>query len=174
MATRIFKFYGRAYSDSDPVSVTATFNGEQVHSGPVPTFNQLPPNQKSLDDPGLVMFEYTGSTDLSGNIPLTLLVTNGTLFFGTIHANYSGYEVEDLSAEILTVITTPENFWGDINQKSLGYDGKINVKINGIDKSQTPSGPEEIGNWYYGIQENDLFTCDIFVDPDITVTEIPE
>jgi hypothetical protein len=124
------------------------------------------------------MFEYIGSTELSGNIPLTLSVTEGTLFFGTIHANYSGYEVDvdrtNPAEPIVTVVTTPENFWGDINQKSLGYDGKINVKINGVEQFQTPSGPEEIGNWYYSIQPGELFTCDIFVDPDMIVTEIPE
>lgn len=178
MATRIFRFYGRAYSLTDSVSVTATFNGEQVHLGPVPTVNQVSPNQKSLADPGPLMFEYIGSTELSGNIPLELLVTGGELFFGTIHANYSGYEDNidrtDPDAPIVTIITPPENFWGEINQKSLGYDGKINVKINGVDQFQTPSGPEEIGNWYYCIQENKRFTCDIFVDPATTVTEVPE
>lgn len=179
MATRIFRFYGRVYSLNDSVSVTARFNGEQVHSGPVPFYKRLPPNQKSLADPGLMMFEYTGSTELSGNIPLELSVTDGTLFFGTIFANYSGVELEvdrtdPVNPVVLSVITSPENFWGEINQKSLGYDGKINVKINGADQFQTPSGPEEIGNWYYCIQENELFTCDIFVDPDMIVTEIPE
>jgi hypothetical protein len=172
MYPRIFKFYGKAFSHTGTVNVTATFNGTQVHSGPVVTVDSFPPGQNTgeLD----VLFEYTGTTDLSGNIPLELLVTNGTLFFGTVDANYSGMELSidrtNPSAPVVTVITAPENFWGDVNRNSIETDGKINVKINGVDQDREVINPDDIGDWNYCIPSNGTLTCDIFVDPTVTAT----
>jgi hypothetical protein len=159
MTARTFRFYGKAFSKTGTVNVTATFNEIQIHSGPIVTVDSSPPGRiiEELD----LLFEYTGITDLLGNIPLELSVTNGTLFFGTVEANYSGND-ED---------TPPENYWGDVNSNSIETDGKNNVKINGVDQSRVVVNPDETGDWYYSIPENGTLTCDIFVDPDIVVTE---
>jgi len=174
MATRIFKFYGKAFSQSGSVDVTASFNGVQTHSGPVPTVTALIPPSKVNETLDL-LFEYIGTTDLSGNIPLEISVAGGSLFFGTVNANYSGKEVSidrtNPDSPIVTVITPPENFWRDVNQNSIETDGKTNVKINGVDQDREVINPEEIGDWHYCISSGGVLTCDIFVDPDIVVTE---
>jgi len=173
MTARTFRFYGKAFSKTGSVNVTATFNKIQIHSGTIVTVDSFPPVQitEELD----LLFEYTGTTDLSGNIPLELLVTNGTLFFGSVEANYSGKEVNvdrtNPDAPIVTVITPPENFWRDVNRNSIETDGKTNVKINGVDQDREVINPEEIGDWHYCISSGGVLTCDIFVDPDIVVTE---
>jgi hypothetical protein len=174
MTTRIFKFYGKSFSQSGPVAVTAVFNGSQIHSGPVPTVDLLPPTRVTEDLD--LLFEYQGTTELSGNIPLELLVTNGTLFFGSVEANYSGKEIEvdvtDPAAPVVvSTITPPENYWADVNQNSMETDGKNNVKINGITQARQPLSPEDIGDWYYRIPQNGTFSCDIFVDPDRIVVD---
>jgi hypothetical protein len=159
MTDRTFKFYGKAFSHTGAVNVTATFNGTQIHSGPIVTVSSVPPvrTTENLD----LLFEYIGTTDFSGNIPLELSVTNGVLFFGTVEANYSGND-ED---------TPPENYWDDVNQNSIETDGKNNVKINGVDQFRVVVNPDETGDWYYCIPENGTLTCDIFVDPTIIVVE---
>jgi hypothetical protein len=175
MATRIFKFYGQAFSPTGDAAINVTFNGVNIHSGSVPTINSSSPQQATDTTRELFqtvkLFEYTGSTDLVGNIPFELHVTSGTVFFGTIEANYSGYEIDDVTE---TVTTPPENYWFDVNNNSAETDGKSNVTINGVPQVRDPVDPTEIGDWWYQIFENDTFACNIFIDPEMIVLEIPE
>ena len=178
MANRIFKFYGQAFAATTAAAITVKFNSVEIFSGPVPTNNSPVPNNAT--DTTELLFEYVGTTDLSGNIPFELHVNNGTVFFGAVEANYSGFEAtkdrtDESSWPSESVVTvTPENFWADVNQNSIETDGKSNVLINGVEQVRYIMDPSQIGDWYYRISENETFTCDIFVDPERIVTELPE
>lgn len=178
MADRIFKFYGQAFAATTAAVITVKFNSVEFFSGPVATDNSPVPN--SATDTTSVLFEYVGTTDLSGNIPFELHVNNGTVFFGAVEANYSGFSAtRDRTAESswpseYVVNVTPENFWSDVNQNSIETDGKSNVLINGIEQVRNLIDPSQVGDWWYRISENETFTCDIFVDPECIFTEIPE
>jgi hypothetical protein len=175
MADRIFKFYGQAFALTGTVAITVKFNGVEIFSGPVPTVNSLPSTQPTNTNG--VLFEYVGTTDLVGNIPFELHVTNGTVFFGAIRANYSGsnFEVDQTNPDApeIVVTTAPENYWADINQKSIESDGKTNVKINGVSKLRHVIDLKQIGDWWYQIPDGAVLTCDIEVDPTIVVEAIP-
>jgi hypothetical protein len=173
---RIFRFYGQAFS----AAITVKFNNVEIFSGPVPSNNSPMSNNSSTDTIEL-LFEYVGTTDLSGNIPFELHVTNGTVFFGAVEANYTGFAAtRDRTAESswpseFVVIEPPENCWADVNQNSIETDGKTNVQIDGVEQIRQVIDPDQAtGDWWYRISENETFTCDIFVDPDCILTEIPE
>ena len=175
MADRNFKFYIKSLSDT-PAEITVKFNSVEIFAGTMSTI--------TTDLTGPVNWqtdaacEYIGTTDLVGHVPFELTVTNGAVAFGRIEANYSGFELAvdrtDPANPVRTVVIPPENFYADINQNSIETDGKINVKINGIDQARNVIDPEQIGDWWYTIGQNETFTCDIFVDPDQIVTVIPE
>jgi len=176
MINRTFKFYAQAFSDTGPVSVVAKFNGQQIHSGPIPTTNTPVPQQPS--DQNIVAFEYTGSIDIQGQVPFELTATGGVLCFGRVEANYSGVDsiVDDTDPDnpIMTVTIAPEDYWDDINYNSVETDGKINVRIDGVEQIRQVIDPEQTGDWWYRISDSQTLTCDIFVDPDKIVTGIPE
>lgn len=176
MTDRIFKFYAQAFADTTAAVITVKFNGSEIFSGPVPTVNS--PALDHPTDTNNVLFEHVGSIDLVGNIPFELSVATGTVFFGIVTANYSGSEVDtdntDPANPVKTVIVSPENFYSDVNQNSFESDGKINAKIHGVDQVRNVIDPEQLGDWWYKILENETFTCNIFVDPDMIVTSIPE
>ena len=175
MANRIFKFYGQAVTPMGTVEIAVKFNGVEIFSGPVPTVNSTPLNRAS--DPTGVLFEYVGTTDLVGNIPFELHAINGTVFFGAILANYSGcdFDIDQTNpdAPMVVVTTSPENFWANINRKSVYSDGKTNVKINGVNQVRHVIDPAQIGEWWYRISNNEVLTCDIEIDPDFIVMSAP-
>jgi hypothetical protein len=173
MTDRIFKFYGQAFAATTAAAITVKFNGVEVFSGPVATDNSPVPT--SATDTTSVLFEYVGTTDLSGNIPFELHVTNGTVFFGAVEANYSVADRPNPKNPVNlepTVIVSPENSYTDVNQNLIETDGKINVKINGVDQIRNVINLDQLGDWWYAISQNETFTCDIFVDPARVITEI--
>ena len=177
MINRTFKFYAQAFSTSGPVSVVAKFNGQQVYSGPIPTINA--PVTQQPGDQSIVAFEYTGPIDIQGQVPFELTATGGTVCFGRVEANYSGFDITvdrtDPDNPIRTVAIAPEDFWHDVNVNSVETDGKTNVQIDGVEQIRQVIDPDQaVGDWWYTISQNETFTCDIFVDPDRIVTVIPE
>lgn len=175
MPARTFKFYGKAYSTTGNVSVVANFNGHQIHSGEVTTVNQVPPGRNT--EPLDYMFEYVGDTDLSGNIPFTLAVSNGTVFFGDPIANYSGFEAtinfDTTPPTWASIETEPADYWSDVNMNTVETDGKYNVTVNGVAQSRVLQSDTEVGDWQYTVPNGATLACDIFVDPNVTVPAIP-
>jgi hypothetical protein len=175
MINRTFKFYTQAFSESGSVSVVAKFNEQQIYSGTVPTINGVAPACST--DANSVGFEYTGSIDMTGQIPFELTVTGGTVFFGAIEANYSGIEytvdTTDLDNPVIVVDVAPEDFWADINQNTINTDGKTNVYIDGVEQIRQIIDPAQTGDWWYRIFDTQTLVCDIFVDPEKIVTSAP-
>lgn len=150
MATRTFQLFGKAYSTTGQVSLTVTWNGSQVFSGTVTTINSAPPGV-SLDLEQLATWD--GTTDLTGNVPLTIAVTGGSLYFGLIKGNYCGWE------------PTPDAFFDDLNNNTESSDGKDNVTIDGVAQPRTVTKAEDVGDWHYLIADGSTFACDYVVDP---------
>jgi len=175
MINRTFKFYGQAFSVSGPVSIVAKFNGQQVYSGTVPTTASSGPQQPG--DQNIVMFEYTSTTAITGNIPFELTVTGGTVCFGCVGANYSGIKFNldrsDPDNHVLVINIAPEDFWTGVNHAADDPDEKINVKINGVEQIRQIVDTEQSGGWWYQIFDSQTFTCDVVVDPDLIIARIP-
>lgn len=175
MHPRVFKFYGKAVSNNGPVSVTAKFNGVEIYSGTVPTVSSVP--MGLIHQSAEVLVVYTGTTEILGEIPFELSVSNGTVFFGLVKANYSGIEFDvdytDPETPVVVVDIAPENFWDDVNRNSSESDGKTNVTINGVDRTVRSLGQGTPGDWWYSIPSGGTLTCNIVVDPEIIVTDAP-
>jgi hypothetical protein len=176
MINRTFKFYGKAFSNTDPVSVVATFNGQQIYAGTVSTTTGISAAPEFIEICDTLLFESILDIGTTGQVPLTLTVSGGTLFFGHVDSNYSGVgfvvNKTDPDNHVIVVNTAPENFWTqDIFSNS---DSKSNVFINNVEWERNIADfPEATGEWIYQIPDLGTFTCDIFVDPALIVTRAP-
>ena len=175
MPARIFRFKGKAYAASGTVSVTATMGGTEIYSGSVPTTNEPTPSRNISDLDTL--FEYTGSTDTTGNVSVTLTVSGGDLFFGEPQANYSGAEFTvdwtDPQNPVLTVITQPVDYYSDVNWNTLESDGKNNVTVNGASANRVLISDSEIGDWQYLTPNGGTLSCSLFIDPAKVKLNVP-
>jgi len=176
MPARTFKFQGKAFSTNGNVTVTATFGGAEIYTGTVPTTNSPTPsrNTELLED----LFQYVGTTDISGNIAFSLSVTGGDVYFGLPMANYSGFLADGINTDTDPatwgpIIIPPEDFWEDVNINTVESDGKTNVLVDGAIKQRQVMGDEELGDWQYRISDGSTLTCEIFVDPNIITPSVP-
>lgn len=127
MTNRTFKFYGKGYAP-DPVSITATANGNVVFSGTVPTVNEPLPYPDESTAGFEVLFSMDMPLAVTGLIPMSVQVTAGGeapdsgICFGGTQVNYgyipnpvyssAQYQVMQTaprSAEALNIITTLAN-----------------------------------------------------------------
>ena len=89
MPNRTVQILGVAYG-SNPTSMTATWSGNQIFSGTVPTQNAPAPTYaSSMADinPGL-LFTFEIPMDATGNYSMTTSVQNNTVLLAEIKANY--------------------------------------------------------------------------------------
>ena len=172
---------GSAYATSGNVSITVDYNGSRVFTGDVPTFKEevLPLAQPNLQ-PGwqqdLGIFET--STDVTGNIPVKITVTGGTLFFGHFWMNYMGskFEMEQVYPEIpinlnnrstyrFVKVTDTEFNYGGPNNNSVETDGLTNSRLNGNTWNWRVNVGDQLGDWAYTLSSGDVFEFDFYVDP---------
>ena len=189
MVQRIVKMIGVAYSTDGDVQVRATYNGSEIANGPVPTtiVDAIPltGDLPSSADTELVLFETT--TDITGQIPVTISVTGGTLYFRHFWMNYTGYETQvqrsdpnvpidlrDASTFIRVVTVQPDSYYADPNTNTLESDGILNLNKN--DQPwvwRTNVDPQQLGDWIYPIRNGDNVTFDFFVDPAKVILAAP-
>jgi hypothetical protein len=99
MANRTLQFFGSAYG-SEPVTVTASFNGVEIFNDTLPTING-PVNTTDPWNDSFVMFTADINSSTLTNIPLEFVVSgNATAVVGRIEGNYmyepnSIYSTED-------------------------------------------------------------------------------
>lgn len=101
MTTRTVKIFGLAYG-STPAEINVTLDGNTVYTGPVSTLDPVTGTPsladfKTLNNP-TPNLDYANSTvelcsfelpmDFQGSKPMTSTVTNGTVIFAQIRANY--------------------------------------------------------------------------------------
>jgi len=178
MATRTFKFYGKAFTTGTPVTVTLGLNNQTVFTGDVTATTQTTPigNNETVAE----LFTFTADTSVYGEIPLSLAVTGGDLFWSRITANYSGdvYEVDQSLLQdrdaILSmppgpvftdntqrtfVMASVDNF-ANVDYFVTDGDGRENVQVNGVTvPDRTPQDPALVGRWQYLIPAGSTLTC---------------
>jgi len=184
MVQRIVKLVGAAYSTSGDVHVQATYNGAEVSNGPVTTtVTDVIPDSGQLPSPAsdeLVLFETT--TDTTGQIPVSITVTGGTLFFTQFLMNYSGF-IDDRQRTDPNVPIDPNDpstytwgstrhFWmkpdayfSDPNINTVESDGISNLTKNGRPWTWRVNVGDRLGDWVYPINNGETVAFDFFVDP---------
>jgi len=188
MVQRIVKMIGSAYSTGGDVQVRATYNGSEIVNGPVTTtVVDVIPQSDELPRPAkdeLVVFETT--TETTGQMPVTISVTGGTLFFGHFWMNYSGFtaqrEATDPNVPInpddpstFTWVTTvyPDSYYGDPNTNTVESDGISNLTKNGQSWTWRENVGGQTGDWVYPIADGETVTFDFFVDPNNVILVVP-
>ena len=149
MVQRIVKLMGVAYSTGGDVQVQATYNGVEITNAPVTTIvtDVIPSADPGTPTPAatateLMIFETT--TETTGQIPVSITATGGTLFFRHFWMNYTGYtqvrEATDPNVPIdptnpstfVWVITVyPDSYYADLTTNTLETDGISHLTKNG-------------------------------------------
>jgi len=110
MAIRTIQFLGMGFGSS-PATVTATANGTQIFSGTVTTVDQPVPAlpNLALEADQVVLFTYEIDTAFTGEIPMTCAITNGTVIFSEILANYVPIQNPVYTPEQIAILTDPSS-----------------------------------------------------------------
>lgn len=177
MATRNIKLLGTAYSTDGNVSITVNFNGTQVFSGEVPTTNGTAPAKETSVPVELATWATT--TDVTGDVAMSIEVTNGTIIFQDLFGDQVISLDEDENGvrtvvDGAYVVLNDGTAFAPLNINSAESDGKNNVEIEGVavarDLESTPDAAT--GEWMYKIEESETLTCSFYIDPGI-LTSVP-
>lgn len=148
MTNRTVQIYGQGYSafygdgvTLTPTTVTATFDGTQVFSGPVATIES--PDVDRSPEAQVVLFTFEIPLEMDGYHSLDMEISNGSIFLEQIYANYVHKEDDTSSG--------PDTF--------LTIDGprdpRTNVVCTGAVSCNYPPDPRppgEDGAWGYAVQ----------------------
>ena len=181
MIQRIVKLMGVAYSTGGDVQVQATYNGVEILNGPVTTTltDEIPLDGQVivsvLDE--LVRFETT--TDTTGQIPVIITVTGGTLVFRNFLMNYTGsirtrqatdpntpIDPDNPDTYIWVTTVEPDSYYTDPNINTVESDGVSNLTKNGKPWEWRVNVDDNLGDWTYPIHDGETVTFDFFVDPE--------
>jgi len=179
---------GSAYSTGGDVQVRATYNGSEFINGAVSTtVVDVIPWSGALPAPAtdeLVIFETT--TETTGQMPVTISVTGGTLFFSHFWMNYSGFtsqreatdpnipiNPDDPSTYIFVTTVYPDSYYGDPNTNTEASDGISNLTKNGQPWTWRYNVGTQTGDWTYPIADGETVTFDFFVDPADVILVVP-
>jgi hypothetical protein len=134
----------------------------------------------------LVRFETT--TDTTGQIPVSITVTGGTLVFRNFLMNYTG-SIRTRQATDPNTPIDPDNpstyiwtygirtlfeytglthdlCWADPNINTVKSDGVSNLTKNGQPWEWRVNVGDNLGDWTYPIHDGETVTFDFFVDPE--------
>ena len=160
MATRTIQFLGQGYA-STPITVAATYNGNVIYSGNIPTEDSAPPTV-----PGFIPSEIMFTTDIDvtseGETPMSIEVTSetGILQVGPILANYAKIFTQ-VGNTIVTSSAGP-NSYSKINISEQA-DSRGNVLIDGVAPVINRT-PQTIGTWCYQVPAGSTISCMVEVD----------
>jgi hypothetical protein len=187
MVQRIVKLMGRAYTTGSAVTAQVSYNGAEVINTSVTasTVTVIPPAPDLTDlEIELAIFETT--TDITGQIPVTISVTGGTVFFAHFWMNYSGYTSEmqatdpnvpidptDPSTYTWVVTVQPDSYYGDPNVNTVESDGVSNLTKNGSSWAWRENVGDLLGDWMYPVAAGETIAFDFFVDPDKVILVVP-
>lgn len=151
MTTRTVKMFGLAYGSS-PAEITVTLDGATVYTGSVTTTDTPVPALPNLDltDTTIEFCNFEIPVDFTGTKPMTCAVTNGTVIFAQVLANYCAIANTD------PVIGTGPDVFNNID--GIG-DARSNVAIDGVTQ---PMNHEELpGTWWFTVNTGSTLTCDL-------------
>jgi len=143
MTLRTIQVFGAGFGET-AATVVATLNGNTVFSGTVPTSNVAVPTLPNAELTTQTLFSFEIPMDFVGNIPMTCQVTNQTVIFAQILANYT----DGATYPNDPVVTSGANGYIDLNQ-SGNVDPRNTVTIDGL--AQTPDYNEFESTWWWTI-----------------------
>ena len=153
MTTRTVKMFGLAYGSS-PAEIAVTLDGQSVYTGTVSTVDTPPPALPNLEiaNTTVEFCSFEIPMEFEGTKPMTCSITNGTVIFADISANYS-------------VIANTNPVYGggaDIFSSTAGTSSvRSNVAIDGI--AQTINQEELAGTWWFKVPAGSILTYDLNV-----------
>lgn len=154
MATRNFIQQGLAYG-ATPASVTVSFDGVQIYSGPVPTVDQPTPPMPGSDIEDTA-YTWTLPAEFNGPINVVLQVSGSTFILA-----------DTLTDRIYITDPTLLNTvpFGQTIDGVFFYDPFTNVQINGISMTRDSNAP---GQWYWKIEPGQTFSATLNIPVGIT------
>jgi hypothetical protein len=149
MANKTMKFYGIGYAPTgQTASITATYNGETVFSGTIPTVatTQPTPNPTAYE----VLFTHEVAGNLIATVPMSVTSTSG-----------NGFTLARV--EVNSVANVAE--FAYMSTLSQG-DCRTNVEIDGTLQDKGPLADVLTGPWSWNVPEAGTitYTLDI-LDP---------
>jgi hypothetical protein len=147
----------------------ATFNGTTVYTGAVPTVNESVPAQPNPDivSDTTVLFTFDIPVETTGSQEMTIQVTNGTVIFADVLANYCKMSRKSPTPIVYSSgADTYYNIWDDLNSSVPGpiispEDGRTNVTINGVEQTPDRTGLE--GPWWWTVNSTATLGYDLAV-----------
>jgi hypothetical protein len=140
MTFRTIQVLGAGFGETT-AAVVATANGNTVFSGTLPNLE--------LSSQTVELFNFEIPMDFVGNIPMTCQVTNGTVIFAQILANYTDiYIAGNVSANIAN--SRQSSGAGGYMSLDGFVDPRNTVTINGV--AQTSDYSEYAGTLWWTIE----------------------
>ena len=148
MATKTLKIMGNGYAPTGTsASVSVTFNGSNVYTGPVPS---LPSSEiDTQPDQQVEIFSFDIEDTLYGTIPMTIECTAGDLV--TFERGFIN------SADNLATFRS-------LATLSIDWDWRINVEIDGIPQSKGGLQDLLTGAWLWDIPVNSTLSCTTYIN----------
>lgn len=187
MVQRIVKLKGKAYTTGSAVTVQVSYNGAEVINTSVTasTVTELPLVPPTTE-PAVELAVFETTTDITGQIPVTISVTGGTLFFAHFWMNYSGFGTEQQATDInvpidpanpatfrWVVTEQPDSYYNDPNTNTVASDGILNLTKNGNPWNWRHDVGNLLGDWKYPVYAGETIAFDFFVDPAKVVLVVP-
>lgn len=161
MTNRTIQFLGQGYAPTGtaPITITATFAGNTVYSGTIPTLyisdvDRQPANQ-------VVLFTVDVPMNFSGIVPMSIALDNPVgvdAYFDQIFSNYMP-TTSNATGNITVVSSGPDGF---LNISGAILDPRSNVVINGVAETRGET-PEGTWGWEveFTAEHSGTFDCDL-------------
>ena len=176
MTDRTYKVFGLCYAPTDTINIEVKFNGAVVFNGPVTTNGSISPAKANTDDIQ-ELCTFTASTDVVGDVPMSITSLGGDCIFGKLKANYTGYSCSWAEDTTLTVNVAPIDKFEFLSTPPPSTDYKRNVFLDGVDITPVNlddvNFPNNTTGWLYLIPNESVLTFDYFIDPTTIVFDVP-
>jgi len=149
MTTRTVQFVAYGFSETGNATVTATFNGNTVYTGTIPTQNIAYSPSLELLPEAQTGFTWEIPLEMAGPYPMTLEVTGGdTVVIGPVLTNYNTYQDTGIAGQ-----------FGDIDAD--GPDCRTEVFLNGVEQPAHTDGGYD---WWWTLVNGDILSYNLNID----------
>ena len=152
MTTRTVKMFGLAYG-STPAEIAVTLDGVSVYTGTVTTADAITPflPNSEIANTTVEFCNFEMPMEFEGSKPMTCMVTNGTVLFAQIVANYS-----------VIGNTDPVYGFGPDSFKPINSagDARSDVSIDGVTQQIEHIAPVT-GTWWYKVETGSTLTYNL-------------